>query len=153
MLKKTKNYLTFKIEVDGAKSFQELIEKAKFDWINPDVNEKNFPIKQKTKHIVTIKLFNFNRFISSEEVIKNIKKNGFRPAFIEELIVLATNYPDLQKKFPVVALGSMWNKGNNHFTVPEIYWHGPGHSLSICGQGGESINLIKLITSNLDFYR
>ncbi len=126
----------FKIKVDGTKSFQELINKAKFDWVNSDVNEKNFPIKIKTNRKVIVKLFHFNRYVLSQNIIREIKKSGYRLAFIEELIAFAISYPNLQKSFPIVALGSEWKQNKNKVVVPEIYWHGPGHSLSICGRDG-----------------
>lgn len=56
----------FKIEINGVKPLSEIISKANFDWINPEINERNFPIKIKTKRITKIYLFHFKKFTNSK---------------------------------------------------------------------------------------
>lgn len=40
------------------------------------------------------------------DVIKEMQKRGLRPALYEELLCFAEKYPDEQRKYPIVALGS-----------------------------------------------
>ncbi|HEY4715179.1 MAG TPA: hypothetical protein VIH31_01605 [Candidatus Paceibacterota bacterium] len=112
----------FELEVDGTKILEQLIADGKYDWKNPDIKEKNFPIKDKTKRMATIELFHFGFDISSESAVKAMEKEGFRPATIEELLALGAKHPELQKEFPIIALGSVWKNFDGYRGVPELYW-------------------------------
>lgn len=48
----------------------------------------------------------FGREIESEGVINEMKYEGYRPATHAEAIVFAKAHPDLQREYPIVALGS-----------------------------------------------
>jgi hypothetical protein len=35
---------------------------------------------------------------------------GYRPAELSELLAFGENYPEVQRKFPVIAFGSIWRR-------------------------------------------
>ena len=56
--------------------------------------------------------------MTSERAVVEMQREGFRPARIEELLALGAQHPELQRSFPIVALGSVWKKSNILFYVP-----------------------------------
>jgi len=78
-----------------------LIESRKFDWVNFDIKDGLF---EKPKEIGTdFKLYHFGRYISSEDAIKGMQKDGYEPANAWELL----SWEDWNEKDLVVALGSV----------------------------------------------
>jgi len=127
----------FELEIDGTKILEQLIADGKYDWKNSDIKEKNFPIKDKTKRMATIELFHFGFDISSDSAIKAMEKEGFRPATIEELLALGAKHPELQKEFPIIALGSVWRGfcGDRH--VPVLCWSDSERELRLSRWDGD----------------
>lgn len=89
-------------------SLSERIKRGKYDWVNSDINEKNFPETVSADYESEYKLFHFNRSISSEDAIKEMEKEGYRPGNISELLALGEVKPELQREFPIVELGLLW---------------------------------------------
>ncbi len=112
LVKETISYIvaTFTITVDETASVEDAVKAGKFDWSNDNITSANFPKitdgqKWNDKEVT---IFHFNKTMSSSEaVIAEMDKAGYRPANIWELIGLAIKEPDLQRKFPIVALGSV----------------------------------------------
>ena len=67
----------------GMKSLPELIKEKKLDWVNDDITADNFPPQEVRKGL---KLFTFNRYISSEDVVKEMEREGYTPANVYELL-------------------------------------------------------------------
>jgi hypothetical protein len=98
-----------------------MIADGKYDWKDDDITEENFPIpkEMKGKKVeISTKLFNFDRGISCEDAKKEMDKGGFRPATLFEQQAFAQKHPDLQRQFPIVALGSVWTDAGGHRVVP-----------------------------------
>ena len=73
------------------------------------INKDNFPATSAyaQKQVVSLFLFHFGWFIHSETVLKIMKRAGYRPATLEELLALAKDHPELQRQFPIAELGSI----------------------------------------------
>ena len=126
-----------KLIVDYTKTIEQVISDSNHDWENDDINSKNFPISSEMigKRVdVSAKLFNFNRSIKSKDVISEMDKAGFRPAVLMELLVLGLLFPKLQKEFPIIALGSVWDGIRDVCYVPSL----------IVGVFGCELNLSRL---------
>lgn len=76
---------------------------GKYDYVNSDINK--FPYEETDTG--EIEIINFGKSISSEDAIKELDKKGYRPATATELLLLGAQHPDLQRKDPIVALGTM----------------------------------------------
>ncbi|MDO8467243.1 MAG: hypothetical protein Q7S83_03850 [bacterium] len=105
----------FKVIVDYSLSLADMIKQVKSDWTNSDITERHFPrpsiprgISKKAE--VALELIHFNRSISSDDAIAELKRLGYRPATIWELLVFGMTYPEKQREFPIVALGSVWRR-------------------------------------------
>lgn len=98
---------TLRIVVDYGLSLEQMIAAGKYDWSYSEITAKRFPLKGIGKVELEPKLFYFGREMSSDDVIAEMDKEGFRPCTIEELLAIGEQHPELQRKFPLVALGSV----------------------------------------------
>ncbi len=109
---------TFKVMVDYGKNLQEMIADGAYDYANPDITADHFPVKGEGKQEREVTLFHFNRSINSDNAIEEMAAAGYRPATIEEFLALGKAQPDLQRQFPIVALGSVWRGPRDGRRVP-----------------------------------
>lgn len=124
---------TFKVKVvvDYNLSLAEMISAGKYDWVNKNITQENFPIEGKGKVEKEITLFHFNKLMTSEQVIAEMEKAGYRPAKIEEFLALGAQYPKLQKKFHIIGLGSLWINPGGVREVPCLHWSAVKHNLNL----------------------
>lgn len=99
---------TFKVVVNYGKTLAEMIQFGKYGWVNDDINDRNFPIQRSGQHEVELALVHLNRDATTKEVLAHLDSNGLKAAGIEHLLAFGATYPEIQKEFPVVALGSAW---------------------------------------------
>jgi len=101
---------SFKVTVDYDRTIEEMVAAGKYNWSNSDINAKNFPISAKGKVEVNIEPVHFKRRMRSDEVLRELDKQGLRPATLPELAALGEQHPELQREFhQIVALGSICN--------------------------------------------
>ncbi|MCX6786409.1 MAG: hypothetical protein NTU85_01140 [Candidatus Kaiserbacteria bacterium] len=102
---------TFRLTVDHNKSLAEMIAAGRYDWTNDDITAKRFPITGEGLVEFEARYFHFDRNISSEDAVKKIeqtdKENPWMSAKIEHLLAFGEKFPEEQRKFPIVALGSV----------------------------------------------
>ncbi len=113
---------SFPITIDYTQSLAEMIKSGKYDWSNSDITEKRFPVKGESQVELSGELVHLNRYLSSEEVIKEIERRAMRPAKIEELLGFGAKYPEEQRKYPIIALGSVAEVGGFRY-VPFLGRH------------------------------
>lgn len=121
----------FRVTVDYTQSLAEMIAAGKYDWINPDITADNFPISGNDQVEVNLELIHFNRTMESDDVLKELDKAGLRPATIAELLAFGIKYPEKQREFPVVALGSIWQGRGGDRDVPGLWSLSDVRSLSL----------------------
>ena len=121
---------TYTVTVDYSKSVTELVKEGKYDWANDDITADHFPSKEKGTKRIKIALFKFDHDISGEDVIRKMGK-GFRPASLKEILSLGAQYPDLQRKDWIVALGSTWRGSYGYVYVPCLNGGGGGRGLRL----------------------
>ncbi len=122
------------LSVDYSRTVQEMINAGKYGWTNDNITEKHFPLPTELngkKVSVSTKLFHFNRPINSQDAIKEMDKAGYRPATLAELLALGEKQPELQKEFPIVALGSLWADARGRRSVPYLLVHGYERRLNL----------------------
>lgn len=107
--------------VDYSRTLQKMISAGNYDWTNSNIIAKNFPISPEMtgkKVEVSANIFHFNKEISSEDAISEMDKAGYRPATLAELLALGEAQPELQRQFPIIALGSVWHRAAGRRYVP-----------------------------------
>lgn len=101
---------TYQVTVDYGQSLDQMIAAGRYNSRNSDINSKNFPITGTGQVEVELHLVHLNKVASTEEVLAELDRRGLRPAKIEESLSFGAKYPNLQKEFPIVALGSVWRR-------------------------------------------
>ena len=96
----------FVVTIDRSQSLEEMIEAGRYDEINEAIRLVNFPWKRKGTKDVELTLVQFERPLAPGEIRKVLEARGYRPAYIEELLALGKEQPELQRTIPIVALGS-----------------------------------------------
>lgn len=108
-LRGTETYITtpYRLMTDES-SISDLLKAGNYDWSNDRITDQNFPA---TEHDTIgekdAALFHFDRNISSEDAIAGMKTEGYRPATMRELLTFGKENPEVQRKFPIVALGQV----------------------------------------------
>ncbi len=127
----------YSVVVDYDMSLANMIKVGKYDYVNGEITSKNFPITGSGKVDISFELVHLNKSASSEEVLLHMEKNNLRPATLAELLAFGAKYPEIQREFPVVALGSSWVNSYGRRDVPclrrngsvrylGLYWFGDG---------------------------
>ena len=97
----------FILWIDETVTINELLERCHFVWISKDITSKTFPRPRNAKkYRKKINIFHFDEHLSSEEVISRMSDLGYKPATIWHLLYVSIKNPDIQRRFPVVSLGS-----------------------------------------------
>jgi len=113
------------LRVDYSLTIKSLITAGGYDNVNIYITKKNFPAnaKESGKKELVFRIFRFKNLTSSQRVIQSMKQRGCRPATLRELVVFGKANPDLQRKYPIIALGSVWLTPCGNRFVPELRSH------------------------------
>lgn len=110
----------YHLSVDYGRGVEDGVKAGRYDWVNSDVNSRNFPTKRKGTTEVGVELIPFNRYILTDEALSELDRMGFRPAEIHELLAFGEEYPEVQREFPIAALGSVWQDPHGRRYVPYL---------------------------------
>lgn len=121
----------YSVVVDYNLSLADMIKAGEYDWINDDITSEHFPIQGEGKQELEIILLHFDRYVSSDEANKEIDKAGYRSATLPELLALGASQPELQRQFPIIALGSVWQDRHGACFVPCLLSDGAERSLRL----------------------
>lgn len=105
-VKRVKNF--YSVRVDYAAEIEDMVVRGKYDWSNDNITSDHFPANTAEEADIAVQLVHFNRSISSDGVIVELDRMGLRPAEARELLAFGVKYPDVQREFPIIALGSVW---------------------------------------------
>lgn len=104
---------TFKVMVDYLKPTYDQL-KASFDWVNGNFAHVTFELIERCKGIsqeareITFQYVHLGVYASTEAVLAEMYRMGLRPATYLELLAFAKQFPNEQRKHPILALGSFW---------------------------------------------
>jgi hypothetical protein len=125
---------TGSIAVDYSKSLQDMMSDGNYDWVNPAITPKGFPITAVGIVQFETKVFHFNRYISSEDAVEAItaddRRHFWEPAKIEGLLAYGMKNPNEQRQYPIVGLGSFAEVLGSRY-VPYLCGRGAGRGLDL----------------------
>jgi hypothetical protein len=110
-------------------SVKDAIAAGSYDWKNDDITAKNFRSLRTGTADLEIILVKFDDAMSFEDVFRELDKQGLRAAELPELLAFGEKYPDVQRRFWVVALGSVWQSSDGGRYVPFLVRHADGRGL------------------------
>lgn len=108
----------YKVLVDYWQTLQQMIANGKYDDADSDITYENFPTQGIGQQNVVVELVHFGRDMESEAVLKEFEARGLRAATLPELLAFGATYPEKQREFPIIALGSMWQNRYGRRYVP-----------------------------------
>lgn len=98
----------------GRNSIEKLVAAGKYDWVNGSITDDNFPQEKTGVEEVEIELVHFNRDISTDNVLSELDRLSLLPANPAELLAFGAVFPNVQRKFPIVALGQYWRNPDGY---------------------------------------
>lgn len=122
---------SYPMSINYDRSVKDGIKAGKYDWENDDITSKNFPSQETSTKEVAVELFHFGKDMSTDEVLAELDKQGFRAATLKEILALGEKQPDLQKDFPIIGLGSVWQDPGGDRGCPYLSRDGSERSLSL----------------------
>jgi hypothetical protein len=100
-------FIKLELIVDYDLGLRKMIEAGKYERVNSEINEKEFPIIGEGKKTLNAVLVGFNQGISDDDLILLMRKYLARPANAAELLACGEQYPELQKIFKIMELGQL----------------------------------------------
>ena len=119
------------ITMDCTRSLKEMIKAGRYDWTNSDIKDKNFPITEKGVFNTEAVLVHYNKVMKTEDILRDMESKGLVQGKIEHLLAVGEKYPNLQRDFPIVALGSSWQDPVGFRVVPYLSGDDSGRGLSL----------------------
>lgn len=110
----------FLVTVDYEQSLKEMIKAGNYDWVNSDITADHFPDRGEGKMECSLVLVCFDRSMTSDSVLKELEARSLQPGNIRELLAFAASYPEKQREFPIIALGSIWTALDGIRRVPYL---------------------------------
>lgn len=98
----------YSITVDYGLSLEQMIAVGHYNWVNPQIKSEYFPVEDHGEVILEPQLIPYAKGMSSKMVLTDIDQRGLRPGTLPELLAFGAKYPNLQRKYPIAGLGSIW---------------------------------------------
>ena len=101
--------------------------KQAFDWVYDGYKSAEFKSIDVCKDVSTeareikFELVHLGKDANTDTALAELEKRELRPALYEELLAFAVEYPELQKQFPIVALGSVCRNDGSLYS-PYVSW-------------------------------
>jgi len=111
----------FPATVDYDTTLEDLIRAGAYNWFNPDISSIHFFANGKGQVNFPLHLVHFGKKLGLEEIHLALEVQNLRPADAHELCTLGERYPELQRRFPIVAFGSIWHYRTAHGAALCLY--------------------------------
>lgn len=117
-------YCACMVVVDYSMSLVDMISAGRYGQVCREINHENFPIERRdTTERVEVVLVH-PRVGSGEmypdKLLAEMHHFGLRPATLPELLALGASQPDIQRRFPIIALASLWRRPGDCDNVPSL---------------------------------
>jgi len=146
------NSMVYSVIVDYNKTVEEMVLAGHYNWSNSNINSRNFPFNGTGKVSVICELVHLDKVVRSKDVLSYMEANSLRPATVEELLMFGVTYPDTQREFSIMCLGSSWSTPVGNCNVPYLYRDGSNRNLNLIWFGGrwhESCRFLAVRKSNI----
>ncbi|MFH1611227.1 MAG: hypothetical protein ABIA83_01350 [Patescibacteria group bacterium] len=98
----------YTVTVDYGNTIEQMVMAGRYDWHNDDINSGNFQVNGTGVVTTTLELVHLGRKASARQALTHMEANDLRPGEIEELLAFGATYPEMQRQFPIICLGSSW---------------------------------------------
>lgn len=96
----------FRVVVDRRASLDRMIADGGYDRVDPLVRTIPYRRLLGGRKEVEVALVQFQHTFAPSEIKRLMKSHGYSPAYIEELLAIGRDHPELQRRVPIAATGS-----------------------------------------------
>jgi hypothetical protein len=131
----------FTLSVYYSRPLAEVVAAGNYNYANPNITVENFPADKGDPETISdtvgvnvtqqAVLVHLDRPIKSEDVLAELERRGLRPDSMFELAHFGEQHPDIQRQFPVVALGSVWKSPDRCRSVGCLWGNGDDRRLDL----------------------
>ncbi len=108
-----------------------MVELGQYNRADPLITSNHFPTKRSGKTELAIGLVCFGFLISTENAFTAFHLMHFRPVEIRELIAFDEKYFCLHRRFPIAAIGSVWQSSDGYRYIPYVSRGDTGRKLEL----------------------
>jgi len=121
----------FPVAVNYDLPVEAAIQAGDYQAVHPAIASNNFPPTRRGQAELEIMLVRFDDRMTSEDVVRKLDEEGLRAAELHEFLAFGAQYPDVQRNFSVVGLGSVWRDRKSYRNVPCLYAASEGRHLDL----------------------
>ena len=121
----------FAISVNYDLTVEDAIRAGDYQAVNASITTRNFPSTRHGQLHLELILVRFEGRMTSENVLAELTKHGVRPAELPEFLAFGAQYPDVQRRFSIVGLGSECRDRSGYRSVPCLYEASEGRYLDL----------------------
>jgi hypothetical protein len=112
---------SFAVTVDYTKSIAEMIKAGKYHHVDRNIKDMDIPVNEEGKVGVEILIIDFRCRTFTLPIFQQWMDDfNLRAATLPELLALGETFPEVQKRYPIVAFGTIWQEA----TVPCLHAEG-----------------------------
>ncbi len=119
----TKRDEVFNVTVNRNQTIADGITAGQYDWVHASINDSNFQCTCSGIESTEIILVHFNKVMDIEDVLLRLEKRNLCPADLRELLAIGEQFPDKQKQFIILALGSVWQDSEGIPYIQYLDWN------------------------------
>jgi hypothetical protein len=140
---KANDCILLKFEVDYNLTFEEMLAAGNYDHVKDEVTAEHFPVNE-------IGCFEIEVVLVPPELswveVQLAISPGTKESTIAELLTLGKAFPDLQRRYPIVACGSRWSYAEDCDFVPCLGATKRERSLIVIPEGLSVMNMRLMYT-------
>ena len=121
----------FPLTVDYDLPVEKAVDAGDYQAVHADITSKNFPSTRHGQAEMEIILVRFEHRMKSEDVARELDKEDLRAVELSEFLAFGAKYPDVQRKFSIACLGSVWQCKKGYRNVPCLYTASEGRYLDL----------------------
>ncbi|MFC1618062.1 hypothetical protein ACFL2B_02160 [Patescibacteria group bacterium] len=114
---------------------KKIIADGNYSYANDYITSENFSLDESQIGDFELILVHLNRKATTDEVLAELKERNLEPAKIGHLLAFGADYPEIQREFPIAALGSSWVDPDGFRGVPYLEGNDAERGLSLGWRG------------------
>jgi hypothetical protein len=112
---------TFPLTVNYDLPLADAVDAGNYQGVHRSITRENFPSCRHGQAQLEMTLVRYEQRMDSESVLRELDREGLRAAELPELLAFGETYPEVQRRFSVVGLGSVWKDRKGYRNVPCLY--------------------------------